>query len=141
MFFFFPFGFGFFGTFILVFFLVKLGIYIFRDVFRDDNDFIPHRRYRYIRKWNWFSSFGPNNYRVKKSEDAEHQIFRLANKLKGYLTVSDIVIHTGLGIKEAEEIMNKLVDGIRVRMEVDDEGIVVYEFPEIIAKYRGRDTN
>ncbi len=133
MFFFFPFGFGLFGTLILLFFLVKLGIYIFRDIF-DGELFPPDWRHRPDR-WFSFRGFRPTRYRIKKPKDAEHQIFRLASKLQGRLTISDIVINTGLGIKEAEEVMNKLVDGVRVRMEIDDNGIVIYEFPEIIARY------
>lgn len=63
------------------------------------------------------------------------QLFRLAHKLKGRLTVSDIVVETGLSVSEAEELAESMVDGTRVRMEVDDRGIVTYEFPEIIRRF------
>jgi hypothetical protein len=33
-----------------------------------------------------------------------------------------------------------MVDGVRVRMEVNDEhGFVIYEFPEIIARFPDKD--
>ncbi len=64
----------------------------------------------------------------------EVRIFRLAYKLRGRITVSDIVLETGLSMAEAEETINRMVDGIRVRMEVQDRGMVVYEFPEIIRR-------
>ena len=86
---------------------------------------------------NPFQDILGSRYRLQDTDDAEHQIFRLADKLKGRLTVSDVVVHTGLGIHEAEEAMNQIVDGYRVKMEVDDRGIVLYEFPEIIARYEG----
>ena len=39
-----------------------------------------------------------------------------------------------MGIREAEEVINGMVDGTHVRMEVEDSGLVVYEFPEIISR-------
>ena len=133
MFFFFPFG-GLFGAFILVFIVFRFGKSLFRDLFDDGKEVPPGWR-RSFRNSRFFNGINSTSYTVKKSQDAEHQIFRLANKLKGRLTISDIVINTGMGIKDAEETMNKMVDGMRVRMEIDNRGIVIYEFPEIIAKY------
>jgi hypothetical protein len=71
----------------------------------------------------------------KPTDSYETAIFRLADEMKGRLTVSDIVIGTDLGLKEAERIMDRMVDGSHVTMEVTDSGRVVYEFPEIIARY------
>ena len=72
----------------------------------------------------------------------ESEIFRLADEMKGRLTLSDIVIATNLSLKQAEEVIDSMVDGIHVTMEVKDSGRVVYEFPEIIAKHEksGPDT-
>ena len=77
-----------------------------------------------------------NRAKLSKTEVA---LFRLADKNKGRITLSDAVVETGLGIKEAEEILNDLVDGSHVRMEVTDSGSVIYEFPEIIAKYEEKE--
>ena len=65
----------------------------------------------------------------------EGEIFRLADEMRGRLTLSDVVIATNLNLKEAERVIDSMVDGIHVTMEVSDSGRVVYEFPEIIAKY------
>ncbi len=65
----------------------------------------------------------------------EAAIFKLAYRLKGRLTVSDIVVETGLGVDESERLVESLVDNVRVRMEIDDRGIVTYEFPEIIRRF------
>lgn len=61
----------------------------------------------------------------------ESKIFRLASRLGGRVTISDVVIETDLGVQEAERLMDRLVDGTHVRMEVSDEGRVIYEFPEL----------
>ena len=52
--------------------------------------------------------------------------------------MSDLVVDLDLGIEEAESFLNRLVDSTRVTMEVRDDGLVYYEFPEIIAR-RHRD--
>ena len=40
-----------------------------------------------------------------------------------------------MSIREAEEAINRMVDGLLVRMEVEDRGMVIYEFPEIISRF------
>jgi hypothetical protein len=66
------------------------------------------------------------------------QIYKLAYKLGGRITVSDIVVETGLEVEEAEELIESMVDNQRVRMEVQDDGLVIYEFPELINRFKGR---
>lgn len=67
----------------------------------------------------------------------EARVFALARSLGGRLTVSDVIIELGLDVKDAEELLEGLVDNIRVRMEFDDNGRVTYEFPEIIDRLNG----
>jgi hypothetical protein len=70
------------------------------------------------------------------SQDA--RIFKLAYKLKGRVTLSDIVVETGMGMREAEELIESMVDNAHIRMEIDDKlGTVTYEFPEIIRRFEG----
>jgi hypothetical protein len=130
MFFLFPFGILI--PFLLVFLALRFGSRIFQDYFRGRLD--SHGR--------WVPGPGPRNpldvFRPQRNQSFEARIFRAAYKQRGRLTVSDLVIETGLGIKEAEELINGMVDGLHVRMEVDDRGLVVYEFPEIIARFEGR---
>ena len=40
-----------------------------------------------------------------------------------------------MSIREAEEAINRMVDGFHMRMEVEDRGMVIYEFPEIISRF------
>jgi hypothetical protein len=77
----------------------------------------------------------PLGHEPKPETPNESTIFRLADEMKGRLTVSDIVIATDLGLKEAERVIEAMVDGIHVTMEVTESGRMIYEFPEIIAKY------
>ncbi|MEW5815522.1 MAG: hypothetical protein AB1798_09045 [Spirochaetota bacterium] len=102
-----------------------------------DDSFFGRRR---INRWDLPAHDELAQYFSKDRKDLESKIFRLAYKMKGRITLSDIVIETGLGMKEAEAYIEKMVDGIRVRMEVSDQGIVYYEFPEIIARFEeGKD--
>jgi hypothetical protein len=66
--------------------------------------------------------------------DPEARVFRLANRRKGRLMVSDVVIDLGLSIRQAEELLDGLVDGRRVRLEATPNGLSVYEFPEILSR-------
>jgi hypothetical protein len=128
MFFFFPFGFLI--PILIVLLAVKFGSRVFRDFFRELEN--PGRLRRGIDGSGWRRETGGRRLRGKMGTEA--RIFRLAYKLKGRITISDIVLETGLSVQEAEEAVNKMVDGLRVRMEVDDRGLVVYEFPEIISR-------
>jgi hypothetical protein len=68
------------------------------------------------------------------SQDA--RIFKLAYKLKGTVTLSDIVVETGMTLHDAQQVVESMVDNAHVRMEVDDQlGTVTYEFPEIIRRF------
>ncbi|MDZ7794247.1 MAG: hypothetical protein U5P10_11340 [Spirochaetia bacterium] len=64
-------------------------------------------------------------------ESVETSIYRLAAKLSGTITVSDVVTDMGIEPKKAEKMLESMADGVRIRMEVDDAGIVYYEFPEL----------
>jgi len=91
-----------------------------------DSDEIPHNEYPPDRV---------DRSAEKKGKNLESAVFQLAYKLKGRITLSDIVLETGLGLKEAESFIEKMIDGTHVTMEVTDSGIVQYEFPEIIARF------
>lgn len=82
--------------------------------------------------------FVPFGNALEDSDSLAASIFRLANRLGGRLTLSDIVIETGMDPKQAEKFIESMIDGIRIRMEVDEKGIVYYEFPEILARHRER---
>ena len=84
---------------------------------------------------------GLNIDRLRKSrtgdQSIQSQIMRLAFENGGRLTVTDVVLEMKLPIKQAEETLNNMVDGYRVRMEVKDSGTIVYEFTELINRKEG----
>lgn len=122
--------------------LIVLGIKIIRHIyhsstrkFGEDYDYYNN----YILKDHSASDRSPLSSTSYSTGEWESRIFKIANKFKGRLTLSDVVLETSLGIKDAEQVIEQMVDGIHVRMEVRDDGIVVYEFPEIIARFEGKD--
>ncbi len=66
------------------------------------------------------------------AQSLQNKIMRLASNSGGILTVTDVVIAIELSIKQAEEVLNSMVDGYRVKMEVKDSGFIDYEFTELI---------
>ncbi|UCF96392.1 MAG: hypothetical protein JSV89_14575 [Spirochaetaceae bacterium] len=127
MFFWFPFGILFPALFIFLIF--RFGMRFFNDLFNNQSRLNSRDR------WQIYDRTGFASSPSTKSRSIEGRIFRAAYKHKGRLTVSDIVLETDLGIREAEEMINSMVDGTHVRMEVEDSGLVVYEFPEIISRF------
>ena len=81
-----------------------------------------------------YRDVGKNGSKSLKNADQsiQNQILRLAFKKRGILTVTDVVLETGTPMREAEEILNDMVDSYRVNMQVNNSGIIVYEFAEII---------
>jgi hypothetical protein len=131
MMFFFPFGFML--AIVAIFFAVRFGMRFFQQFFRGlDRDRSEERPVPDERSWlpqEWRSLAG------RSTQNLQAKVFRIAYRRKGRITVSDVVIETSLGLKEAEELLNGMVDGMRVRMEVDPNGMVFYEFPEIISRF------
>lgn len=60
-------------------------------------------------------------------------LFRAARRNGGRLTLSDVVIETGMGLKQAARYMEELSDGRHVSIESDDSGTIWYVFPELPA--------
>lgn len=70
---------------------------------------------------------GTNGNRVTAPD-----IFRLARRYNGVVTVSDVVSELDVDPTDAEELLVGLTDGQRVDMEVDSDGVVRYVFREFI---------
>ena len=123
-----PFFFAFLFPALFIFLIFRFGTRFFNDLFNNQDRLSSRDRWQLDDRRGFdFSPF-------TKSRGIENRIFRAALKHKGRLTISDIVLETDLGIREAEEVVNGMVDGTHVRMEVEDNGLVVYEFPEIISR-------
>jgi len=128
------FSFAFLLFLVAVFTLTRFGLRYFQRFFRGvEGEERPEEgsRGRFLR---WLPAERQGTP-MRKAPDLEARVFRLAYKRKGRLTVSDAVIDMGLSIRQAEELLNSLVDGLRVRREVTPNGLEVYEFPEIITRF------
>ena len=133
------FGMMFFGW--LPFLLLFLFIVAIRGVLRALGIFRkrPYNRVDERRIHEAFDPFGFEEFEPRSGNESllQSKIFRLAARQGGRVTVSDVVIETEMGVNEAESFMDRLVDGSHVRMEVNDDGKVFYEFPELLG--RGND--
>jgi hypothetical protein len=61
----------------------------------------------------------------------ERQVLQLATQRGGKLTVTDVATALDLSIPAAERILYRMDDGFRVTSDVTDDGIVLFEFPEV----------
>jgi uncharacterized membrane protein len=59
-------------------------------------------------------------------------VLRLAESEDGQLTVTEVAAKLGWSIDDAEATLRSLDDGVRVTTTVTDEGVMLYDFPELI---------
>ncbi len=127
---------------LLAFAFLRLGTTIFRRIQDESDDDRPHLRgrggtHRYAADEEVATErrapFGVQNPFGKRSLDS--RVFRLAYRNGGRVTVSQVVMETGMSLEQTEAYMDQLCDGVRVRMEVSDGGLVTYEFPELTDRF------
>jgi hypothetical protein len=62
----------------------------------------------------------------------QQPVLRLAAGRNGVLTVTDVATALNWPMPRAEKVLNSLEDGLRVASTVTDEGVIVYEFRELM---------
>lgn len=62
----------------------------------------------------------------------QQPVLRLAASRNGVLTVTDVAAALSWPMPRAEKVLNSLEDGLRVASTVTDEGVIVYEFRELM---------
>ena len=62
----------------------------------------------------------------------QRRVLMLATEKGGVLTVTEVATALNMSLDRAEELMNSMDDGFRVRSDVTEQGIIVYEFPEVL---------
>jgi nitrogen fixation-related uncharacterized protein len=62
----------------------------------------------------------------------QRRVLMLATEKGGVLTVTDVAASLNMSLDRAEELMNSMDDGFRVRSDITEQGIIVYEFPEVL---------
>lgn len=65
-------------------------------------------------------------------EDLKHDTLQLALEHDGVLTVTDVATDLEVSLTDAERVLTELEDGVRVASTVTEDGVIVYEFKEII---------
>ncbi len=58
-------------------------------------------------------------------------VLLLATEKGGTLTVTEVAASLNLSLSAAEGVLEGMDDGLRVRSDVTNQGIIVYEFPEV----------
>ena len=123
---------------ILPFLFIFLVLHLARSALRDAHGRRPPSRERYAWPVRAPAAAAPG---ARTDGRQVNRVFRLAYRLGGRLTVSDLVVDLDFSIEEAERFLGQLVDSTRVTMEVHPDGLIYYEFPEIIARRRRDDDN
>lgn len=70
--------------------------------------------------------------REKLLMQLQQPVLRLASQRNGVLTVTDVAAALAWPMPRAEKVLNSLEDGLRVASSVTDEGVIVYEFRELM---------
>ncbi|HEX6368065.1 MAG TPA: zinc ribbon domain-containing protein [Longimicrobium sp.] len=70
--------------------------------------------------------------REKLLMQLQQPVLRLASQRNGVLTVTDVAAALSWPMPRAEKVLNSLEDGLRVASSVTDEGVIVYEFRELM---------
>lgn len=58
-------------------------------------------------------------------------VLQLAGRRGGQLTVTEVAAELGWTIRRAEKVLQSLDDGLRVTSDVTNDGVIVYDFPEL----------
>lgn len=66
----------------------------------------------------------------------QRRVLRLATQKGGTLTVTEVASELNLSLPAAEKVLVAMDDGFRVRSEISKEGVLFYEFPEVL--HRGQ---
>ena len=59
-------------------------------------------------------------------------MLKLASHRGGTLTVTEVAADLDLSLPAAESVLIGMDDGFRVCSEITDEGVLIYEFPEVL---------
>lgn len=80
----------------------------------------------------WWGLKALNERRKALMQRMQQKVLRLATHRGGTLTVTEVAADLNLSLPAAEKILAAMDDGFRVRCEISKEGVLFYEFPEVI---------
>ncbi len=79
----------------------------------------------------WWGLKAREERRLALMTRLQRKVLLLATEKAGTLTVTEVAASLNMSLAAAEEVLDRMDDGLRVRSEVTDQGIIVYEFPEL----------
>jgi hypothetical protein len=79
--------------------------------------------------WGWQ---GLQERRRAIMQGIQRKILKLATAKGGTLTVTEVAADLNLALPAAEKILTSMDDGFRIRSEISSEGVLYYEFPELL---------
>jgi hypothetical protein len=80
----------------------------------------------------WWGLKGLNDRRKALMQRLQQKILRLATHRGGTLTVTEVASDLNLSLPAAEKVLVSMDDGFRVRSEISKDGVLYYEFPEVL---------
>ena len=83
--------------------------------------------------WGWRAL---QDRRVALTNALERRVLQLATRHEGTLMVTEVAAELDLSLPAAERVLTGMDDGFRVRSDVTDEGILLFEFPEVLHRQR-----
>lgn len=82
----------------------------------------------------WWGRTARRSRRQALHSHLEQRALSLARNRGGSLTASEVATALSISLPAAERVLLSMEDGLRVRSDVTDEGILVFEFPEFQAQ-------
>ncbi len=80
----------------------------------------------------WWGLRALNERRKALMQRLQQKVLRLATHKGGTLTVTEVAADLNLSLPAAEKILASMDDGFRVRCEISKDGVLFYEFPEVL---------
>lgn len=80
----------------------------------------------------WWGLKGLNERRKALMQRLQRKVLRLATHRGGTLTVTEVASDMNLSLPAAEKVLVSMDDGFRVRSEISKDGVLYYEFPEVL---------
>lgn len=80
----------------------------------------------------WWGLRALHERRKALMQRMQQKVLRLATHRGGTLTVTEVAADLNLSLPAAEKILASMDDGFRVRCEISKEGVLFYEFPEVV---------
>ncbi len=79
----------------------------------------------------WWGLKARHDRRAALMTRLQRRVLLLATEKGGTLTVTEVAAALNLSLAAAEGVLESMDDGLRVRSDVTNQGIIVYEFPEV----------